>query len=82
MSDAFGDYLRSIGRIPLLTAQEEVHLGTIVKDWMESSDPSPGLQRRGRRALQRIVTANLRLVVTVALRYIRWIWCRRAIWDC
>ena len=27
MSDAFGDYLRSIGRIPLLTAQEEVHLG-------------------------------------------------------
>ena len=71
MSDAFGDYLRSIGRIPLLTAQEEVHLGTIVKDWMESDAPSPALQRRGRRALQRIVSANLRLVVTVALRYIR-----------
>lgn len=71
MSDAFGDYLRNIGRIPLLTAQEEVHLGTIVKDWMESDDPSPALQRRGRRALQRIVSANLRLVVTVALRYVR-----------
>jgi len=63
--------LRNIGRIPLLTAQEEVHLGTIVKDWMESDAPSTALQRRGRRALQRIVTANLRLVVTVALRYIR-----------
>ena len=71
MSDAFGDYLRSIGRIPLLTAQEEVHLGLIVKEWMEDSQPSPALERRGRRALQRIVTANLRLVVTVALRYLR-----------
>ena len=71
MSDAFGDYLRSIGRIPLLTAQEEVHLGLIVKEWMESPQASKALQRRGRRALQRIVTANLRLVVTVALRYLR-----------
>ena len=71
MSDAFGDYLRSIGRIPLLTAQEEVHLGMIVKEWMEADQPSLALERRGRRALQRMVTANLRLVVTVALRYIR-----------
>ena len=71
MSDAFGDYLRSIGRIPLLTAQEEVHLGLIVKEWMESPEPSRALQRRGQRALKRIVTANLRLVVTVALRYLR-----------
>jgi|LauGreDrversion4_2_1035121.scaffolds.fasta_scaffold130380_3 RNA polymerase sigma factor (sigma-70 family) len=71
MSDAFGDYLRSIGRIPLLTAQEEVHLGLIVKEWMETSQPSLALQRRGRRALERMVTANLRLVVTVALRYLR-----------
>ena len=71
MSDVFGDYLRSIGRIPLLTAQEEVHLGLIVKEWMESPQPSIALQRRGKRALKRIVTANLRLVVTVALRYLR-----------
>jgi len=71
MGDAFGDYLRTIGKIPLLTPQEEVHLGTIVKEWMESDNPSAGLERRGRRALQRIVTANLRLVVTVALRYMR-----------
>ena len=71
MSDAFGDYLRSIGRIPLLTAQEEVHLGLIVKEWMETTEPSTALTRRGQRALKRIVTANLRLVVTVALRYLR-----------
>ena len=71
MSDAFGDYLRSIGRIPLLTAQEEVHLGLIVKEWMETPEPSRALQLHGKRALKRIVTANLRLVVTVALRYLR-----------
>ena len=71
MSDAFGDYLSTIGRIPLLTAEEEVHIGMIVKEWMESEQPSAGLERRGRRALERMVTANLRLVVTVALRYIR-----------
>ena len=71
MSDAFGDYLRTIGRVPLLTAQEEVHLGTIVKEWMDDPNPPKALERRGRRALKRIVNANLRLVVTVALRYIR-----------
>ena len=71
MSDAFGDYLRTIGRVPLLTAQEEVHLGTIVKEWMDDPNPPKTLERRGRRALKRIVNANLRLVVTVALRYIR-----------
>jgi RNA polymerase primary sigma factor len=43
----------------------------IVKEWMESSQPSQALQRRGQRALKRMVTANLRLVVTVALRYLR-----------
>ena len=71
MSDAFGDYLRQIGRIPLLTPQEEVHLGTIVRQWKDDEKPSAALERRGRRALKRIVTANLRLVVTVSMRYSR-----------
>ena len=57
MSDAFGDYLRNIGRIPLLTAQEEVHLGTIVKEWMEAEQPSTALQRRGRSALSPPISA-------------------------
>ena len=71
MSDAFGDYLRQIGRIPLLTPQEEVHLGTIVRQWKDDEKPSAALERRGRRALKRIVSANLRLVVTVSMRYSR-----------
>ena len=71
MSDAFGDYLHVIGRIPLLTAAEEVHLGTLVQEWMKQKDPSAALQRRGRRAMARMVNANLRLVVAVVLRHQR-----------
>ena len=69
MSDAFGDYLHSIGRVPLLTPAEELHLGTVVQEWLSVSDPSHALQRRGRRAMNRMVTANLRLVVSVTRHY-------------
>ncbi|WP_415399701.1 RNA polymerase sigma factor RpoD/SigA [Synechococcus sp. W4D4] len=71
MGDTFGDYLRTIGRVPLLTAQEEIHLGLIVKEWKETDGPSRSLEKRGKRAMNRIVTANLRLVVTVCLKYKR-----------
>jgi RNA polymerase primary sigma factor len=69
MSDAFGDYLHSIGRLPLLTPAEELHLGTVVQHWLSTPKPSPGLARRGRRAMDRMVTANLRLVVSVTRHY-------------
>ena len=71
MSDAFGDYLHAIGRIPLLTAAEEVHLGTLVQQWMKEPEAAPALERRGRRAMARMVNANLRLVVAVVLRHQR-----------
>jgi hypothetical protein len=69
MSDAFGDYLHSIGRLPLLTPAEELHLGTVVQQWLSMPQPDPGLARRGRRAMDRMVTANLRLVVSVTRHY-------------
>jgi RNA polymerase primary sigma factor len=65
MSDCFGDYLRTIGRIPLLTPSEELHLGALVQDWRSHPLASPGQERRGRRALARMVTGNLRLVVSL-----------------
>ena len=64
MSDAFGDYLRPIGRIPMLTPAEELHLGAVVQEWLGHPQPDPTLERRGRRAMKRMVTANLRLVVS------------------
>lgn len=71
MSDALGDYLKTIGRIPLLTDAEEVHLGTLVREWQDGVNPKPGVVRRGRRAHNRMVNANLRLVVTIVSRYAR-----------
>ncbi|MFN9924409.1 MAG: sigma-70 family RNA polymerase sigma factor [Cyanobacteriota bacterium] len=71
MSDMFGDYLRSIGRIPLLTAAEEVHLGTIIQRWINASPPSKEVESPGRRAMSRMVSANQRLVVSVVTRFQR-----------
>jgi RNA polymerase primary sigma factor len=68
MSDAFGDYLKSIGRVPVLTPAEEVHLGTLVRRWQDDPSSTPMSERRGRRAMERMVSANLRLVVAVVMR--------------
>lgn len=69
MGDAMSDYMHAISRIPLLTACEEVHLATIIQQWQSHPDPPAGLQRRGRRALDRMVEGNLRLVVSICKRY-------------
>lgn len=69
MGDALSDYMHAISRIPLLTASEEVHLATIIRTWQSHPDPSPALQRRGRRARDRMVQGNLRLVVSICKRY-------------
>ena len=49
-------YLREIGRIPLLTAQEEVKL-------------AKGIERGDEESRQKLTQANLRLVVSIAKRY-------------
>ena len=50
-------YLREIGRVPLLTAAEEIALAKRI----ERNDPA---------ARRQLIEANLRLVVTVAKRYV------------
>lgn len=56
------------GRVPLLTAAEELHLGRLVRrwqDWPNGPEAAPSnVQRSGRKARDRIVAANLRLVVS------------------
>ena len=82
-SDLLRQYLREIGRIPLLTAEEEVELARRVEAGLfaeerlaEASDlesgPAGDLDRLvvlGRMAKRRLIEANLRLVVSVAKRY-------------
>ncbi|MBQ2611491.1 sigma-70 family RNA polymerase sigma factor [bacterium] len=53
-------YLKDIGKIKLLTAQEEKELGKQIKEGDELS---------AKRALKKLVQANLRLVVSIAKKY-------------
>ena len=77
--DSIKAYLNSIGKIPLLTAAEEIHLGHQIQNWVAIRDiPKEELtkeQRRicrtGQRAFDRMLSANLRLVVSCAKKYTR-----------
>ncbi|MFH8571324.1 RNA polymerase sigma factor [Streptomyces sp. NPDC017993] len=83
-SDLFRQYLREIGRIPLLTAAEEVELARRVEAGLfaeEKLTNTPDLDSQlavdldrlvvlGRMAKRRLIEANLRLVVSVAKRYV------------
>jgi RNA polymerase primary sigma factor len=64
MSESLEFYLKSIGRFPLMNADEEIHLGLIIREWRQHPQPAAALERRGRRAMNRMVNANLRLVVS------------------
>ena len=55
-TDALGLFLRELRRFPLLTAEEEVEL-------------AKRIERGDRDARERMVTSNLRLVVSIAKRY-------------
>ncbi|MCX4880621.1 MULTISPECIES: RNA polymerase sigma factor [unclassified Streptomyces] len=83
-SDLFRQYLREIGRIALLTAAEEVELARRVEAGLfaeERLGSAPDLDSQlaldldrlvvmGRMAKRRLIEANLRLVVSVAKRYV------------
>jgi RNA polymerase primary sigma factor len=62
-------WLDTIGRVPLLTPAEEIELGTAIQRWQQHPPPCPpGIRRRGMRARDRFVTANLRLAVSYVAR--------------
>jgi len=73
VADSAGEWMNAAGRYPLPTPAEELHLGAMVQTWQQwpgcpDQAPAP-VQRRGRRARDRMVRANLRLVVAVSRRY-------------
>lgn len=75
-------YLEEIGRIPLLTPAEEIHLGTAVREWLDAGDQATARQQRiGKRAMDRMINANLRLVVTVAKKAANHRQCRMELLD-
>ncbi|MHB1597136.1 MAG: RNA polymerase sigma factor RpoD [Streptosporangiaceae bacterium] len=86
-SDLVRIYLREIGKVPLLTAQDEVDLAKAIEAGLfarevlhtrripaacasASESELAAIAEEGQRARQRLVEANLRLVVSIAKRYI------------
>jgi len=94
--DLVRSYLRDIGRVPLLSHEQEITLGRQVQEYMqveraeleimELTGDKPSVEelstklnlstsiikkrlRAGQRAKERMVAANLRLVVSVAKKY-------------
>jgi len=81
-------YLKEIGKVPLLTADEEIHLATAMsagnaaKERMAAAEkegeviPEEELAalkkdvKQGEKAKQKLAEANLRLVVSIAKRYV------------
>ena len=65
-------WLNNAGRQPLLTPAEELHLGAMVRAWQDHPDgpvdAPAGIRRRGLRARDRFVLANLRLVAHVCAK--------------
>ncbi|WP_204141502.1 RNA polymerase sigma factor, RpoD/SigA family [Halomicronema sp. CCY15110] len=97
-TDLVRTYLKEIGRVPLLTHEEEIVLGKQVQqltalekikdalvdelereptdqEWAEAAEMAVGelqtLVRIGSQAKRKMVEANLRLVVSVAKKYIK-----------
>src|ERR1700753_1169430 len=83
-SDLVRIYLREIGRVPLLTAEDEVELAKSIEAGLYAEEKLnsgvtlatgeraglEGLSADGVRGKQRLIEANLRLVVSIAKRYI------------
>ena len=77
MDDSLGWFLDRAGRTVLLSPSEEIHLGNAIQAWQELGDqPFASLTkeqkrvvRSGKRAQQRFVEGNIRLVINVAKRY-------------
>ena len=69
IKDGMGQYLRQIGRVPLLTADDEIILGRAVKEWLHDPQPTPEIEAKGRRAKEKLMAANLRLVVHLSKKY-------------
>ncbi|MFN2153289.1 MAG: sigma-70 family RNA polymerase sigma factor, partial [Anaerolineales bacterium] len=80
--DTIGLYLKEVGRVPLLTAEEEVDLaqrieqGRLAREELARGNVSPHrrielqhLVRDGWSAREHLITANSRLVISVAKKY-------------
>ena len=69
MVDTTADYLAEIGRYPLLTKSQEIMLARQVAIWVADDNLTAKQKRIGRRAYEKLMNCNLRLVVSIAKKF-------------
>ena len=67
LGDPLSIYLKDIGQVKLLTREEEIELSKTVSMARDSTDET--VIKLGKEARDRLVEANLRLVVSIAKKY-------------
>jgi len=67
--DGFSEYLKDIVRYPLLNKEQEILLARQIQAWVKSENPTEKQVKTGKRAYQKLINCNLRLVVSIAKRY-------------
>ncbi len=78
MNDSIGLYLNDIGKVPLLTAEDERELSRLIEEGREAQEKLDAGKRsadlkakvaKAAHAKDRFIRSNLRLVVSIARRY-------------
>ncbi|MFA5270564.1 MAG: sigma-70 family RNA polymerase sigma factor [Patescibacteria group bacterium] len=69
LDDSVKLYLKTIGNIPLLTPKEEIYYATVYRDGRSAPIDTP-LWKKAEAAKQKLIEANLRLVVSIAKKYL------------
>ncbi len=77
LGNALGLYLREMGRVPLLTAEEEMRLAVQAQQGKLEQQraiqyntlPNDKVMEQAKEARRRLIEANLRLVVSIAEKY-------------
>ena len=69
-SDAMSTYVSSVIKYPLLSKDQEILLAREVQAWVNNPNPTPREVRRGQRAYDKLINCNLRLVISIAKRYL------------
>jgi len=67
--DGFSEYLKDIVRYPLLNKEQEILLARQIQVWVTAENPTEKQIKVGKRAYQKLINCNLRLVVSIAKRY-------------
>ena len=68
-TDTIAFWHQHAARAPLLTTAQEIALGRSIQAWLTAEDPNRQIIRRGKKAKDRMIQSNLKLVISVCKKY-------------